>query len=406
MFLSHLTPKLCSNVGTAVQMITVTDTHPPTLKIPKDVTLVCGVPVSAPPSPLPCGCHQPAPSTNATATDDCGKVTITFSDSQINGVCPLIGTIERTWTATDECGNTATAVQTINATAPLANVSAPPDVTLSCASDISPNVTGTPSFSSSCAGITLANMSFVDSGTVSPPCPGTITRTWTVVDSCGRVYTVKQQITLTLPQPTVTAPPDVNVTCFTGSLTPDQTGKPTFNSSCPLVTVASVTFTDSHCGVCNANASVCGGGASFTRVWTVVDSCGRVFNVTQKIIVTAPPPTVTPPPDTTVPCDGSTTPDVTGEPTFTPGCPNITVVSMTFTDANGPVNTSCAVSKTIIRTWTVVDSCGHSTSVTQKIVVLGPTSPPVYVRRDMCIFPANDMLFCWDDVSTTNSFVR
>ena len=48
----------------------------------------------------------------ATAQDDCGKVTVSYSDAVTNG-CGGTKVIARTWTATDLCGNSTSAVQTI-----------------------------------------------------------------------------------------------------------------------------------------------------------------------------------------------------------------------------------------------------------------------------------------------------
>jgi predicted outer membrane repeat protein len=80
--------------------IIVQDTTPPDINCPPDVTLEC-----------------PADTTlsatgKATATDTCGTVTITHSDQWQPG-CGNTGTLARTWTATDESGNSSTCVQTI-----------------------------------------------------------------------------------------------------------------------------------------------------------------------------------------------------------------------------------------------------------------------------------------------------
>src|SRR5690349_4845578 len=59
----------------------------------------------------------PANTGNATASTSCGTssaVNITYTDntSQLNG-CMGTGTILRTWTATDQCGASATCIQSI-----------------------------------------------------------------------------------------------------------------------------------------------------------------------------------------------------------------------------------------------------------------------------------------------------
>jgi hypothetical protein len=85
------------------QIITVKDTQAPTLTAPISLTLECGSP------------SDPQNTGVATATD-CGTATVGQpSDSiEISQLCAQNKIIRRTWTATDECGNTATGVQTIS----------------------------------------------------------------------------------------------------------------------------------------------------------------------------------------------------------------------------------------------------------------------------------------------------
>src|SRR5204862_6435949 len=50
----------------------------------------------------------------ATAFDDCDpSVAVTFDDAITPGNCPGNYAVTRTWTATDDCGNTATCARTI-----------------------------------------------------------------------------------------------------------------------------------------------------------------------------------------------------------------------------------------------------------------------------------------------------
>ena len=88
----------CSNVTTKVQIITVIDNTPPVLAgVPADMTVACdAIPSIA----------------NPTASDICdNNVAITFAQVYTPGDCDQI--IYRTWTATDDCGNTAVSTQTI-----------------------------------------------------------------------------------------------------------------------------------------------------------------------------------------------------------------------------------------------------------------------------------------------------
>ena len=86
----------CGNTSTATQVITVADNTAPTFTFaPADVTVNVG--------------SIPAP--NATATDNCGSVSMSNSDVSVVGAG--VTTITRTYVATDQCGNSATHTQTI-----------------------------------------------------------------------------------------------------------------------------------------------------------------------------------------------------------------------------------------------------------------------------------------------------
>jgi len=81
------------------QVITVTDSgNAPTLSIPSTQTVQCG------------GDSSPSSTGQATATDDCSaNVDVTFVDSSDvacnEELCVATTTIQRTWTAVDDCGN-------------------------------------------------------------------------------------------------------------------------------------------------------------------------------------------------------------------------------------------------------------------------------------------------------------
>ncbi|WP_188375415.1 DUF7507 domain-containing protein, partial [Winogradskyella haliclonae] len=89
----------------------------------------------------------------ATATDACGSdFTLTFNDVTTQGNCAGNYTVTRTWTATDECGNSSTATQVINVqdiTAP--ELTVPADVTVECSDDSSTTATGTATATDNCA---------------------------------------------------------------------------------------------------------------------------------------------------------------------------------------------------------------------------------------------------------------
>ena len=73
----------------------------------------------------------------ASATDNCGEVTIDVVETTIAGDCAGDYTIEREFTATDDCGNATSATQTItiiDTTSPVFT-SIPADYTAECSDD-------------------------------------------------------------------------------------------------------------------------------------------------------------------------------------------------------------------------------------------------------------------------------
>jgi len=91
----------CGNTATSQQTITVIDsTEPVFANVPADETVECD--------------DIPAEPTTVTATDNCDdNVEIDFEETRANGQCEDSFTLVRTWTATDNCGNIATAQQVI-----------------------------------------------------------------------------------------------------------------------------------------------------------------------------------------------------------------------------------------------------------------------------------------------------
>ncbi|MFZ6051574.1 HYR-like domain-containing protein, partial [Halocola ammonii] len=83
-------------------------------------------------------CEDDLPSDMATASDNCGEVTVTFNDVIVDGDCPNNYTVVRTWTATDECGNSSTATTeyyVYDFTAPVFDGEVE-DVEVQCADDV------------------------------------------------------------------------------------------------------------------------------------------------------------------------------------------------------------------------------------------------------------------------------
>src|SRR5947199_7812105 len=93
----------CGNSSSSIQTITVDDeTAPVITSIPADVTVSCSSAVPA------------ANDGAVVSSDNCsGTPVITHNDVVTPGTCINRYSIARTYTATDECGNSSSSIQTI-----------------------------------------------------------------------------------------------------------------------------------------------------------------------------------------------------------------------------------------------------------------------------------------------------
>ena len=167
----------CGNAATATQVTTVVDTTNPVITCPSNVTVDCNEST------------DPSSTGSASAVDACGMTTIEYLDGPTTGDCPM--SFVRTWTATDDCGNTSTCDQTIsiddNDAPTFTDV--PSDLTLDC-SDPVPATDATAT--DVCSGTVTVTQNDVTAG----ECPTVITRTFTATDACGNSATATQTITI------------------------------------------------------------------------------------------------------------------------------------------------------------------------------------------------------------------
>jgi gliding motility-associated-like protein len=256
----------CGNTSTASQTIIVLDNMAPV--------------IAALPEPTTINCPAIPDFTTATAIDACGSdFNLTFNDVTTPGTCAGSYSVTRTWTATDACGNTSTASQTINVqdnTAPII-AALPETTTIYCPA--------TPEFvaaSATDACESSINLTFTDI-TLPGTCPGSysVTRTWTATDGCGNRSTASQTINVQ-----DNTPPLI-------STLPETT---TIN--CPAIPeFATTTATDA----CGSNVDLtyadittpgtCPGSYSVTRTWIATDACGNsstAFQIINVQDITAP----------------------------------------------------------------------------------------------------------------------
>ncbi|MFV8328494.1 gliding motility-associated C-terminal domain-containing protein, partial [Flavobacterium sp. ZS1P14] len=330
---------VCGNTASKSQVITVQDKTAPVLSLtPSDITVECSaVPAAA----------------TLTATDNCdADPKVTFKEVKTNENCASNYTLTRTWTATDVCGNTASKSQVITVqdkTAPVLSL-APADITVECSAV---PATATLTATDNCDADPKVTFKEVKT---EGNCASNykLTRTWTATDVCGNIASKSQVITVQdKTAPVIAALPSASTI------------------SCPAIPAfATATATDNCASAVNltfADATTngqCAGSYSVTRTWTATDTCGNTAKATQTINVqdtTAPTTTTVFSPTIDVNCDAVPTKP---ELVFVDNCSAVAPAVFTEKIINSTTN-----SYSIVRKWSVADSCGNTSEFTQLINV-------------------------------------
>ena len=359
----------CGNSSSCIQTITVDDTVAPSISCPADVTVQCASQVPA------------ADPSAVVVTDNCGgMINAVHSGDVITGMtCANQFIITRTYSATDECGNSTACIQIINVfddTPPV--ITCPADVTLDCSGGTSPDDAGTATATDNCTATPDIDITFQDSGLMGA-CPTSFTRTWTATDECGNSAECVQLIFIsdTVP-PMITCPPDVTIDC-NESTDPLNTGTATATDNCtgqPVVTSMDVTI-----------AGGCPQEYTINRTWTAIDICQNSAQCVQVISVQdTTPPLLICPGDVTVDCAQNVPSPETG---------------LNAVDNCGPATVSfigdvtfsiiCPNNYTIERTYQALDQCGNSATCVQLITVSDTIPPMIVCPQDITVECSNDI---------------
>ncbi len=256
----------CGNSATASQTFTFIDTEGPVFVfVPADATVDCSsVPVFG----------------TATAIDDCDtSVVITFSTSSESSSTCAGGATTRTFTASDDCGNTSTAVQILtflDAESPL--ISCPSTLSVSCANLVPAVDLNLVATSDNCD--EAPTVTFVGDVITNQSCADrfTLTRTYRATDACGNSATCSQIITVfDNTAPIMTCPTNVTVACASLVVAPNTSDITTTNNCGGSATVTFV-------GDVITNQS-CADRYTMTRTYRATDGCGNSATCSQIITV-------------------------------------------------------------------------------------------------------------------------
>ena len=346
----------CGNMADAQQIISVRDIEAP------EFTFV--------PADYITECSEDLILEDATASDNCGEVTIDVSSETIAGDAAGNYTVVRTFTATDDAGNSTSAQQTItvqDTTAP-EFIFVPSDDVVECTEEWPEEMA---TASDNCGIVTIevsADTTFTECGLIA------IERTFTATDDANNATQVVQILTQVDTQGPAFTNLVGNVT-LSCSESLSQIPIPTAIDLCSEITNLSWTDVE-FSGGCTLPTS------AFIRTYTAEDACNNVSQTEQIIVLIdqEAPSWLSLPEDVTIECTENYE---LVPPTAIDNCA-LPQVSWEV-DTIGEVNTGAY---DLVFDFSAVDDCGNLTQHEHVVHVEDTVSP------DWVTFPANHVMSC------------
>lgn len=343
-----------------------------------------------PPANLSVNCYLNVPSMeNLDWNDNCsmgGSVMGTQMQSFTN--CGG-GTITRTWTVTDGCGNTATHVQTITiAPIPVASFTAPPDITINCEEVPAAGVLPIIAYDNGVIGDCAITGTMIPSRTdMIMNCSGTITYLWMDTDFCGRAITHTQVITVLPPDAPTFINPPANITVNCADI-PPASFLPQLNYSNGATGSCLI---EGNGVVPERNDNIVNCEGTITYTWQITDPCNRNIQYVQTITVDPPviPAFINPPGNITIDCENIPASDFLPPLAFTNGEIGSCEISGSVIPSRIPNIINCQ--GTITYFWTFTDNCNRSITHTQ-ILTVNPPPPPEFIN------PPGDLTIACDQI--------
>lgn len=321
-----------------------------------------------PPQDENISCNNPQigdpPSVTVVDNDD-QDVDIVYEEvvSNQGGACMGGLTVTRTWTATDDCGNSTVHTQVISAIDNLPPVIVGiPDITVEC--DSLPGAEGVKAIDDCDQDVELT---YSDSLVMDGECMQLILRKWVATDDCGNMTMNLQKIT--------TKDSDHAKIVLTHPLLEDLQwgGSLTLECDSAVTFVVEDAFAMDNCDddpmlmlMISTEEGDCAADGYFekiTYVWLAEDACGNTSTVAIVVYLTddTPPIATNIPADITVDCNNI--PSVV-DPLFEDNCDDdLTII------INESIQGDTCSTYEIIRTWIAEDDCDNVTVIEQLITV-------------------------------------
>ncbi len=354
----------CGNYTDCTQEITrPIDNDGPTFTVPADVTIACT-----------------DDATNLILTgdvtdeaDNCtaNNLDATYSDAFTAGSCPDNGTFTRTWSLTDDCGNSTSKDQTITIEIPNFTIPANGNSIVECVAEAEVQPTA-PTVNDACGNLLTPTV------TASTPitCEGDMIWTFTYTDCAGNAndwtytYTVDDTTA-----PTGTAPTDLTVECVADVPVANIEDISDEADNCGGDVTVTVSDTDNGGTGCADSPLV------ITRTFTLTDCGGLSTDLVQTITVqdsTAPVwTTAAGELDREVSCSDQE--GLNAAQALAPNASeNCTSDVLNISKNSGDIEGSgCGESGIITNTWTVTDDCGNISEIYTQTITITDNEAPI-----------------------------
>ncbi len=372
----------CGNTSSCTTIITITDTTPPVISCPDDATVQCDsdVPLAELIDPDITGFP-----TIKEQIGVCPDVpNYEFFNIQITEINPCTTRVRRLWSVTDQCGNGDSSDSTlcvqiidiVDTEGP--TITCPADATIECGDDIP--MDGLSATDQCDENVPTPTVLRID--TADAVCPLQLTVVYIATDACGNSSTCTQKVTVEdNTPPMVDCPDPLEIEC-------GESLDPAVNTE--LANWLASAVASDACGdamVIENSYSMdgfsdgCGETGEQVVTFIAEDECGNRASCTAIVkIVDTTPPAIACPLVANIECTSNQVIPFVPPVLLEDECGDTT---RTYVDEIVP--SDCPVVNRIIRTWTVVDDCGLTSSCTQVIQIVDTTPPVVVAPPDQTI---------------------
>lgn len=351
----------CENSSSASQLVHIVDTTAPEFIVYTAETNI--------------NCDEQLPAPFVTVADNCGIATWTSADVRIDGNCAYNYTIERTYTAIDECGNSTeltTYIFVSDVDAPAFAENSVAEISIECDQEVPYTE---PSATDNCGVVTISHS---DLTIESDPCFTLIQRTFTATDECGNANDFVQFIYIN-----DTTAPEFNETAVEIERPCDDYAG-VYTSATDNCNEVEITYTEELVsGSCAGRVireytatDVCGNASTFVQIITLIDEVEPVATFV--------------PENQVVECGDEF---VMADAQFSDNCDNELDVELSVEDVFDGCET------VITYTWTATDHCFNETSVSATITIVDTTNP------EWEFVPADLTIECSDEVPVVENAI-